>query len=388
MQVLKEQGFEAAVARLREMRADTTGAYRLDERELRFAAHQLVWDEKEREALEFFELLVRIYPASAGLWFDLGNRYFYACEVDRARDCLQKSLDLDPRNAYVEWILSSFDELMEIVKVQVRDKDRYAPGQSTGIQGPFLGEEPPGRTPKVFAPGLLNSTANEFSIAFAPDGKEIYFSRAGVGVLVCRWEKEGWTAPEKIDFLDEPYKIDEPSVAPDGKTIFFNARKDLRQPREIYRARRTASGWGKPEKLFAGMYATATRGGTVYYTATSGRPDYGVIARVRPEGDGYSEPEVPEGGLNTRYPDAHPFIAPDESFILFDSNRAGGNSLFVCFRRADGSWGDAISLNEHIDIPAIAGQCALTPDGKYLFFSLHDDMYWVSAAFIDELRPE
>ncbi|MBE0664240.1 MAG: hypothetical protein IH584_00350, partial [Candidatus Aminicenantes bacterium] len=45
------------------------------------------------------------------------------------------------------------------------------------LSGPYLGQKPPGLTPKIFAPGIVSSKDNyEFKIAFTPDGKEIYFT--------------------------------------------------------------------------------------------------------------------------------------------------------------------------------------------------------------------
>jgi hypothetical protein len=333
-------------------------------------------------------LLVEVYPESPWPWFDLGSRYLLSGKKAQADSCLRRSLELEPKFSYADWILQNIDELLEIAKIQVAMRDAYAPGENTGIQGPYLGEKPPGLTPKVFAPGILCSTQNEFSITFSPDGREIYFSRTGAGVMLCRWEEQGWTAPTTVQFFDGSFYIDEPSVSPDGCRVFLNVRPSLRDPRTIYQAERVGDGWGPPEPLFTGMYATSTLDGTLYYTVTTERRDGGVIAKSRPTDEGYSDPEVLGGGVNTQYIDAHPYIAPDESFILFDSNRDQTNGLYVCFRREHGHWGEAICLNDHLDIPRLAGQCALSPDGKYLFYSLHDDMYWVSAEILDELRPE
>jgi hypothetical protein len=119
-------------------------------------------------------------------------------------------------------------------------------------------------------------------------------------------------------------------------------------------------------------------------------PDYGVIGVTYWTGEGFAEPEAVGGGVHSNAPDAHPFIAPDESFLVFDSYREGSGGfggIYVCFRSADGTWGDAILLNGLLGIPPFAGQPALSPDGRYLFYSLHWDMYWVSAGILEELRP-
>jgi hypothetical protein len=68
----------------------------------------------------------------------------------------------------------------------------------------------------------------------------------------------------------------------------------------------------------SGAYAFA---GTLHYTTHGEPPDYGAIVKRRLTDTGYGDPELLRGGINSESPDAHPFIAPDGSFILFDSYR-------------------------------------------------------------------
>jgi hypothetical protein len=52
----------------------------------------------------------------------------------------------------------------------------------------YLGQTPPGETPQVFAAGTVSMEGSrEYCLALTPDGREIYFNRAGVGVMVCIW---------------------------------------------------------------------------------------------------------------------------------------------------------------------------------------------------------
>jgi Tol biopolymer transport system component len=81
---------------------------------------------------------------------------------------------------------------------------------------------------------------------------------------------------------------------------------------------------------------------------------------------------------------AHPCIAPDGSYILFDVG--SGNYLFVSFMKADGAWGEPIDLTNH-GFDSMAGGAYISPDGKYLFFSLHKDIWWVDIKVIEKLRP-
>jgi hypothetical protein len=388
-QTLSSHGREPAMAKLREMMADTSGAYVFPGLELvRQLPNRLRKQGKSAEALELVELLEEIFGEESEYWSELSSAYLLSGYGRKAEDALRRSLEMAPDRPEVAWRLSNLDELLEVTRLQLENEGKYAPGENTGIQGPYLGQKPPGRKPKVFAPGILCTMAHEYSISFTPDGKEIYFSRSREGTLVCRWEAAGWTAPEIVRFMAEDYLTEEANVAPDGTRIFFCGRRELRDPREIYQAQRVGNGWGPPEWLFRGMYATATLDGTLYYTGRGEPPDYGAIFSRRQTEGGYAEPELLGGiGINSEYPDAHPFIAPDESFLLFDSYRKPDTGIYVCFREPDGSWGEAIFLCDKLGIPPV-GQCALSPDGKYLFFALASDMYWVSADFLADLRPE
>ncbi|HUU44767.1 MAG TPA: hypothetical protein VM118_03450 [Acidobacteriota bacterium] len=386
--IMQDEGIGAAVEKLRGLRADSADVYAFSRGQMSLAARWLIGVDRRDEGLALMEQITEMFPESVTGWFELGWQYLLSTDSARARECMTRTLELTSDSYYFNWVIENFNEFLRIARIQTAIQSKYAPGENTGIQGPYLGEEPPGRTPKVFAPGLVCGTPNEFSITFSPDGREIYFSRSMQGVLVCRWEEDGWTAAEPVDFFGYPFDVDEASVAPDGQSVLFNARPTFLGEREIYRAERVGEGWGKPEKLFPGMYATATLDGAIYATVTTGRPDYGVIGKYVPTDSGYGEAEIVGGGVNSERLDAHPWIAPDESFILFDSNRDDYCSLFVCYRNQDGTWGDAICLNEHLNIPPFAGQCALSPDGKYLFYSMQDNMYWVSAEFLEELRPK
>jgi len=61
------------------------------------------------------------------------------------------------------------------------------------LTGPYFGQKPPGMIPEIFAPGIVSSTeATEYGITFSPDGKEFYFNRNGVGIMVCNWQDYGF----------------------------------------------------------------------------------------------------------------------------------------------------------------------------------------------------
>jgi len=105
--------------------------------------------------------------------------------------------------------------------------------------------------------------------------------------------------------------------------------------------------------------------------------------------------------INSGTWNAHPFIAPDESYIMWDGEREGGygeSDLYISFKMEDGSWSEAINLGDEINTEVDEGGPVVTPDGRFLFFSRvvapgegdawpDVDTYWVDAGLIEALRP-
>ena len=269
------------------------------------------------------------------------------------------------------------------------------------LKGPYLGQKPPGMTPEVFAPEIVSSSgAMEYGIAFTPDGKEFYFNRNGVGVMVCTWSDTGWTSPVKAPFLKK-YKGGAVHIMYDGKRLLMNCYHDPHELKEgetggIWALQKTEGDWDNPEFFIAsGMRATSTLDGNIYATDISGRKedkDQGIIAKYIYSDSGYLRAADPDGGVNTENSEAHPFIAPDESYIIFDSTRPGGkgkSDLYICYRDESGSWSQA--FNSALLNTAESDWCAtVSPDGKYLFFTRNGtgngDIYWVDANIIDILK--
>ena len=73
------------------------------------------------------------------------------------------------------------------------------------------------------------------------------------------------------------------------------------------------------------------------------------------------EPVLMDEEVNSGGYTAHPFIAPDESYLIWDSKREegfGDSDLYIRFREADESWGPAINMGEAVNIIEVR------PDGQ------------------------
>ena len=142
------------------------------------------------------------------------------------------------------------------------------------------------------------------------------------------------------------------------------------------------------------------------YVLDEGTRDGNGVLRYSSLKDGVREEPKPFGKeINTGTWNAHPFIAPDESYIIWDGERDSGfgdNDLYISFRQQNGAWGEAINMGDKINTEAPENGASVTPDGKYLFFNRNtgvgDDnrnlgvgdgnLYWVDAKVIENLRPK
>jgi Tol biopolymer transport system component len=87
---------------------------------------------------------------------------------------------------------------------------------------------------------------------------------------------------------------------------------------------------------------------------------------------------------------SHPAVAPDESFIVFSGRfegGAGGTDLYVIFKGSDGSWTTPTSMGPAVNTRHVESSPTLSSDGRFLFFSRQQQVWWVDASVIDALRP-
>ncbi len=276
-----------------------------------------------------------------------------------------------------------------------------APRAQTGLRGPYFGQTPPGLTPQVFAPGFISSPAHEFSCSFTPDGKEFYFTRQNPNqkrnlIMVSKLIGEVWTEPAAASFTQN-YMSFEPMVTPDGHRLYFTSDKPIPGqqgiPMNIWYVERQGEGWsdprdaGSPLNPMKTMYVSRTLGGTIYTTDISRGPGGEGIAVVKMSGGKHPELERLGPPVNVGAQDMYPYIAPDESYLIFASRRPAQNlngGLFITYRQPDGSWKDP----QPIDLGMQAGLPFVSPDGKYLFFTAGErgksDIYWVDAKILKE----
>jgi hypothetical protein len=83
-------------------------------------------------------------------------------------------------------------------------------------------------------------------------------------------------------------------------------------------------------------------------------------------------------------------ISPDNKVLIMHSDKPGGYGgwdLYVSFKDKNGSWLKMVNMGSGINTNLPEANATFSPDGNYIFFSRGDDIYWVSAKTIEELRP-
>ncbi len=273
-----------------------------------------------------------------------------------------------------------------LLSILTMSNKSYGHDKPPVLEGPYVGQKPPGSTPKSFAPSGLSIERRDHSGFFTPDMKEFYFTRRNNNdrkwsLVVFKSENNQWR-----ESVVGP-RVGRPIITPDGKTMHLG--KHYKQ--------RTEAGWselkslGPPFKDFRIMRLMSSANGTYYFDDAT---ESGPIRYSRLIDGTHEKPKAVKidfGDWN-----AHPFIAPDESYLIWDEqgeNGYGGSDLFISFRQKDNSWGAAINLGDTINTSDNESGATVTPDGKYLFFNRfisneNAGMQWVDAKIIETLRPK
>ena len=211
-----------------------------------------------------------------------------------------------------------------------------------------------------------------------------------------KYENGVWTIPRLSPFSDGSRESG-PNFSPDGLRIFFNSRRPLPHgvatghEMNVWQIRKVNGYWtdgeviGPPVSNYKPMFVTETKEGTIYFT---GNIERGIYTAKCDSGTFREPVRLPDtiNGLNWA---GHPFVDPEERYLIFDSNvdQKGTKNLFLSFRSAQDEWCPALNINDYLRFPNHAGIPHVSPDGKYLFFSSEGDIYWVHASFLEDLKP-
>jgi hypothetical protein len=186
-------------------------------------------------------------------------------------------------------------------------------------------------------------------------------------------------------------RVGTPTLSPDDEMMFFGRGYKTRQ----------GDSWSEMQRLGPDfediriMRVTASNAGTLAIDEAT-RESNSVLRYAKRTDNGWQAPQPFPASINTGEWNAHPFIAPDESYLIWDGQRgsdARNSDLYISFKQADGQWGEAIKMGPEINTDVSEFAAQITPDGRFLFFNRgvgedNVDTFWVDAAIIENYRPQ
>lgn len=229
----------------------------------------------------------------------------------------------------------------------------------------YLGQTPPGNTPKIFPLSVNKGFFAAERIAISDDGRDIYYSEikgyypnTGESIKRYTYTDGKWTGP--IPLFDG-YAA--PALSVTGDTMYVETNF------ETYISLKDSSGWTKPKRILTELDSAH------YYQVTGNRNYY--ISSKSGKGAGLSDwcKVIIKGAdtsalslgrpLNTGGENLDFFVSRDESFMIVTSPRGLG----ISYNKKDGSWTNPSNLGPKINFGLGMWGPYVSDDNKYLFYT-------------------
>jgi hypothetical protein len=276
-------------------------------------------------------------------------------------------------------------------------------------QGAYLGQEPPGLVPQVFAPGFISlANRHESFLTFSPDGNECYFtqhdanwSMAWIMKTACR--QGTWTRPQRASFSNDWSLC--PSISADGLRLFFSSNRGTPGGPGIWQCTRTPDGgWSEPQEMNREISSTSYEYschlsdlGNMFVCSWRQGGRGGCDGWRIPCVEGHWQPAENLSIVNSEVGDCCFAPGPGEAYLIFQSRRPPtgsgggffGTDLFISFATPAGGWTDPCNLGPNINSAQTDHGPWISHDGRYLFFSSDragsSDIYWIETrAFLPD----
>ncbi|MDN5205555.1 hypothetical protein QQ008_29495 [Fulvivirgaceae bacterium BMA10] len=272
----------------------------------------------------------------------------------------------------------------------------------------YLGQQPPGAIPEIFAPDLISKkTEHEFGSFFSKDGTEFFYAVDIDGkaeIRYCNLENSSWTNPRTI-ISHKNYGYNDPFLSPNENELYYisnmpaNDHTDIPN-HDIWYSIREQNGWSKPinagnhiNSIYNEYYISFTIDGTMFFSSNvaleeNGWRNFDIYASKNLNGI-FQKPYKLNDSINSTDYEADVFIAPNESYMIFCSIREDGfgqGDLYISFKKDDNNWTTAKNMGATINTKHHELCPVVTRDGKYFFFTSNQDIYWVDAKVIEKYR--
>jgi hypothetical protein len=356
--------------------------------------------------MAFFDRLLALQSSSA--WkTQQGGQFFEKAILNRDLNFVQKltevGIPLDVTNAKGSTPLEialriEADSIVNWLKNKGANPDLV---RSFRTEGPYLGQKPPGTEAKIFAPNVISTEEYEFGSVFNKKGTEFYYGVDLGGRNVIRYAKlEGnvWSKPKTL-LSHSNYGYNDPFLSPDENRLYFISNQALDgegEPKDIdiWYVERQGEGWSEPINAGSTInskseeyYISFTKNGTMYFASDKNQSHHDIYSSKFVNGQ-FQEAVKLGGTINTEAYEADVFVDPDEEYLIFCAQRnegLGRGDLYISFKKADGSWSQSVNMGPKVNTEGHELCPFVTNDGKYLFFTSKQDIYWIGTAILETL---
>lgn len=237
----------------------------------------------------------------------------------------------------------------------------------------------PLRSPKQFAASVLHDA--DSTPTFSRDGATMIYAASGAkhdAIAVSHFDGVQWTAPVVAPFSGVWNDID-PVFSPDGSYAIFSSQRPIdgspsAKP-QLWRVSFARGRWGEPVPLPAtvndGAFLVApsiANDGTLYYLHIANHMHRIYCARM--QNGAYAAPRPVMLGDNDAQ-DYDPWIAPDQSYLLFASSGRGAADTkrhLYGVARHGASWGAVFPIRYQGESSSDDSGPVVSPNGKVLYF--------------------
>lgn len=261
----------------------------------------------------------------------------------------------------------------------------------------FFSESLPTDVPIPFKLDLVPVGMLIHSGIFSPNLEQYYYTLSDQNFFqftVKMIYKKGneWSKPVNA-FFNSEYNEHGMNFSPDGQYLYFSSTRPtgidgIPETWHIWRSHKINGEWSEAEFIDIPnlrqrlvSHPTISNDGSIYFhSGTTNYADLELFYAQQVDGKFQEAIKLPPE-VNIKPSLCTPYIAPDESYIIFE----GTTVLYISFKDENGKWKEAKALDDAINKNG-RGNPYITPDEKYLFFAAGVEpnpnekwaVYWVS----------
>jgi len=264
------------------------------------------------------------------------------------------------------------------------------------LTGPYFNLPFPSTTVTRFAPNIFTQQFHAPPI-FSPDGTEVYWNSMELGyphILFMKLENGKWTEPAVAPFCIGDF-TDSPFITSDGTKLFFLTMNQPTYKESICMVQKQNNEWGTAQILgdelnqFGPHWQLSVADNQNIYFGGRLNNSPGDIYFSEYMNNNYTLATKLGSVINTDSGfESTPFIAPDESYLIFDRIEEGtyDANLFISYKQNDGSWSQAVNMSE-LNTGAHEVYANVSPNGRFIMFLSGRTgillPYWVDAQIIN-----